>query len=142
MNGDLFLAPASSYFAHCISSDFALGRGIAVEFERRYNLRRELNQLFICGDCGMVGRCVLLGPVFNLITKQFYWGKPTYDTLRNSLISMRRLCSMNNITEVSMPRIGCGLDRLEWDRARNIIQDVFYSTDIEITVYVMGRELS
>ena len=35
--GDLFLVPHGYYFAHCISGDFTLGAGIAVEFDRLLN---------------------------------------------------------------------------------------------------------
>ena len=30
------------YYAHCISADFALGAGITVEFDRRFNMRQKL----------------------------------------------------------------------------------------------------
>jgi hypothetical protein len=33
-----------------------------------------------------------------------------------------------------MPIIGCGLDRLQWDKVSEIIKDVFKDTDIEILV--------
>jgi hypothetical protein len=33
-----------------------------------------------------------------------------------------------------MPLIGCGLDRLRWDKVRNIVENVFADTDIDILV--------
>ena len=33
---DLFSVPDDYYLAHCISADFAMGKGIAVEFNRRF----------------------------------------------------------------------------------------------------------
>ena len=35
---DLFTVDSKYYLAHCISDDFALGKGIAVEFRSRYNM--------------------------------------------------------------------------------------------------------
>ena len=35
--GDLFNVDKKYYLAHCISADFALGKGIAVEFNKRYD---------------------------------------------------------------------------------------------------------
>lgn len=32
---DLFSVPNDYYLAHCISADFALGKGIAVEFNKQ-----------------------------------------------------------------------------------------------------------
>lgn len=33
-----------------------------------------------------------------------------------------------------MPRIGCELDKLNWDKVKEIIQEVFVDTDVEILV--------
>lgn len=34
-------------------------------------------------------------------------------------------------------RIGCGLDRLQWENVSAIIEEVFEVTDIKITVYTL-----
>ena len=33
-----------------------------------------------------------------------------------------------------MPIIGCGLDKLQWDKVSKIIKEIFEDTDIEILV--------
>jgi hypothetical protein len=33
-----------------------------------------------------------------------------------------------------MPEIGCGLDKLQWGKVKEIINNEFYNTPIEITV--------
>lgn len=43
-NMDLFSVPNDYYLAHCISADFALGAGIAVEFNKRFDMRRKLKE--------------------------------------------------------------------------------------------------
>ena len=45
--GDLFQVDKKYYLCHCISSDFALGKGIAVEFNKRYNMRAKLNAMYM-----------------------------------------------------------------------------------------------
>lgn len=57
-----------------------------------------------------------------------------YDTLYETLVDMRNQCEKMNIEKLAMPLIGCGLDRLQWDKVRDIIEDVFENTDIEILV--------
>lgn len=42
--GDLFSAPNKYTFIHCISSDYKMGAGIAVQFEKRFKLRKELSK--------------------------------------------------------------------------------------------------
>jgi ribosomal protein L12E/L44/L45/RPP1/RPP2 len=34
-----------------------------------------------------------------------------------------------------MPRIGCGLDNLEWDRVSSMLKKTFEGTNMKITVY-------
>ena len=34
-----------------------------------------------------------------------------------------------------MPKIGCGLDRLDWELVKQIIEKIFKETDIEIKIF-------
>ena len=47
---------------------------------------------------------------------------------------MRDQCENLNITKLAMPKIGSGLDRLDWEKVKEIIQDVFDDSDIEILI--------
>ena len=73
--------------------------------------------------------------IYYLITKVKYYHKPTYQSLQASLTSMKDHCVSNGVSCVSMPRIGCGLDRLDWSKVAEIITSVFAGTDIKISVY-------
>lgn len=41
----------------------------------------------------------------------------------------------NDVAELAMPQIGCGIDNLKWDQVETRIRNVFGDTDIEITIY-------
>jgi hypothetical protein len=58
-------------------------------------------------------------------------------SLESSLRRMRDLCIENDIHQLAMPRIGCGLDKLNWDQVSGLIQRVFKEDDIEITIYTI-----
>lgn len=136
---NLFSVGNSYYLAHCISADFGMGKGIVVEFNRRFSMKQLLqtkypNYLSWWDNAENKGDCLPEGQVFNLITKRNYWLKPTYQTLTNALIKMKALCVNNDIYKIAMPIIGCGLDKLEWDKVSQIIKDIFADTDIEILV--------
>uniref|UniRef100_A0A8D0E611 O-acyl-ADP-ribose deacylase 1 n=1 Tax=Salvator merianae TaxID=96440 RepID=A0A8D0E611_SALMN len=75
--------------------------------------------------------------VYYLITKHKYSHKPTYDNLQKSLEAMKLHCLKNSVTCISMPKIGCGLDRLEWSKVSTMIEEIFEDTDINITVYIL-----
>lgn len=134
-------------FAHCISADFALGAGIAKEFDRRYDCRKYLFGIFEKSwiprwDKTQVryrGGCIPVFAdnnvvIFNLVTKRNYWDKPTLATLEEALCWMKEQCEVYHINKVAMPRIGCGLDRLNWSDVKPLIEKVFKDTDIEIVV--------
>lgn len=136
---DLFSVPEDYYLAHCISADFCMGKGIVVEFNKRFNMRTILQSKY--PDFinqwiynGWTYHCILEGRVFNLITKERYFHKPTYETLYGALLTMKQLIGQNNITKIAMPVIGCGLDRLNWDVVKYYIRQVFDDTDVEILV--------
>lgn len=123
------------YYAHCISRDYALGAGIAVEFNRKYNMKKILIELSKEKPETLKEKCIEVNNVFNLITKDRYWQIPSYKSLEESLIEMREKISKNkNIKKLVMPKIGCGLDRLSWDKVEPMIKDVFKDLDIEIVV--------
>lgn len=81
-----------------------------------------------------IGDCILEGHVLNLITKGRYFQKPTYQSMRLALEVMKRICGEEGIYMIAMPIIGCGLDKLSWDKVAKIIKDLFMDTDVEILV--------
>ena len=123
------------YYAHCISRDYALGAGIAVEFDKRYDMRNRLLKLAEEKPETLNEKCIEVENVFNLITKAKCWQKPSYESLEEALLEMREKISENrNIKKLVMPKIGCGLDRLSWDKVEPMIQEIFKGLDIEIIV--------
>lgn len=59
---DLFSVPEDYYLAHCISADFGMGKGIVVEFNKRFDMKSKLQRKYpdylnqythhrIGGDC-------------------------------------------------------------------------------------------
>ena len=132
---DLFEIGDDYYLAHCISADFALGAGIAKTFNSKYNMRFKLsnnyqNYVYRGGDA------LLVGNVFNLVTKAKCFQKPTYESLTEALEMMKDKMLSLEITKLAMPTIGCGLDRLQWLLVKDIIENVFADTEVNIIVCV------
>lgn len=132
-NRDLFTVPQGYYLAHCISADFALGAGIAKKFDEVYNMRfklfREYDMYAYEG-----GDALLIDNVYNLVTKKKCYHKPTYESVREALETMKDLMDFNSTTKLAMPKIASGLDRLNWDEVYDIICEVFEDTDVEILI--------
>lgn len=70
-----------------------------------------------------------------MITKPKYYHKPTYDCFERALNSLKQSCLKFKVNELAMPRIGCGLDQLNWDLVKRLIDDIFHDTNIKITIY-------
>ena len=47
---------------------------------------------------------------------------------------MKEICLKENITKIAMPKIGCGLDQLNWNDVKRLLFETFENTDIEIFV--------
>ncbi|XP_067841208.1 ADP-ribose glycohydrolase OARD1-like isoform X3 [Heptranchias perlo] len=134
LKGDLFSCPEKDALAHCISEDCDMKAGIAVLFKKKYGCEEELqNQKKKTGDVAVLQKDQRY--IYYLITKMVASDKPTYDNLQSSLKAMKNHCLDNGVSHISMPKIGCGLDNLEWDKVAAIIQDIFRNTNIIITVY-------
>lgn len=137
---DLFSVPKDYALCHCISSDFALGAGIAKEFAKR-GVKAELMKTYVSNDWTGVGYSAITFSTdfvleFNLITKRKYWQKPTLMTVRQALESAKVTIDFLALKKIAMPKIGCGLDKLKWEDVSEIIKDVFKDTDVEILVCI------
>ena len=73
----------------------------------------------------------------HLVTKQKYFNKPTYSTLRASLERMRTQAENKSIPRNSMPCIGTGLDQLDWDKVKPLIEEMFRNSPVQVVVYIL-----
>lgn len=137
---DLFEELGKGYVVHCISGDYSLGAGIASriddEMDMRFNLFK--NYPIPVGESyANVGKALLVDNVFNLVTKPLFKHKVRYETLWATLSDLQYQCEQLGIKKISMPKIGCGMDKLDWAEVRALIEEVFEDTDIEIEVCIL-----
>lgn len=144
--GDLFLLDKHEYvFTHCISTDLAWGKGIVVPMMRFFHCgnawRKNNNRTkYKVGDIGI--HHIMGDPEKNIrqevclhmFTKNKYNTLPTYQGVTKALESVRNYMTEHNLHKLAMPKIGCGLDKLEWKKVYDIICETFKETDIKIEV--------
>uniref|UniRef100_A0A1A9VE62 Macro domain-containing protein n=1 Tax=Glossina austeni TaxID=7395 RepID=A0A1A9VE62_GLOAU len=134
IEGDLFNAPKTYSLAHCVAADLGMGAGIAAKFKQIYGQVGALRAQKI----GTGGVAVLKDDqrfIYYLVTKDESWQKPTYDNLRLSLKAMQQHMLSNSVQKLAIPRIGCGIDGLEWNKVCAEINEVFYNDNVDIVVY-------
>ena len=133
IEGDLFDVVGETSLCHCVSADLNMGAGIATQFKKRYGVAHLAKQGIKTGG-------VAIGEsdhhfVYNLVTKDKYYDLPTLTDLQSSLTAMRDHALEHRVRGISMPRVGCGLDKLHWNDVQRVIEDLFEGTGIEIHVY-------
>lgn len=134
---DLFDVPSKYYLVHCINGSYNLGAGIAKTFRDRLFMQYKLRSMYPIEEgeeSKYIGEALLVGNVFNLVAKAHHYDKPTYESLCSALLDMRHQCKALGVTHLAMPKIGCGLDRLDWDKVSAMIKEVFDDLDIDILV--------
>ena len=115
LNGnDETIFQAKTAIAHCISAKAKMSKEFAERFCRKVNGLQE----FFRKSKPTVGSIIPYWDpesnnfIYNPVTKSKFFEKPKLDNLRISLENMRGHALLNNITKISMPKIGCGLDNL------------------------------
>lgn len=134
---DLFSLGPDWALAHCVSRDLAMGKGIAVEFKKRFRGVDELKrQQKGIGETCVLEVSTVAGKryIFYMITKERYFHKPTYDSLQASLNCVRDSAVQSGVEKLAMPRIGCGLDGLKWERVLPMIVECFQGSGIQVRI--------
>lgn len=137
---DLFKVDESFSLVHCISFDCVMGAGIAVTFVKMFPKLKPSLILYL-NACGLNYSPMVIGyrvnqqrAIYNLITKHNYFDKPTYTSFQTALDDLKKTIVMNNTKKIAMPKIGCGKDKLKWEKVEQMIKDTFGDLDIEILV--------
>lgn len=130
--GDVFAMPTS--LAHAVGSDFKMGAGVAVGFKEYFG---RVSELFQQGKG--VGEVAYIkhnsSYIFHLITKQKSTDKyACLNAVFSCLVQLKALCLSLQVDEVSMPRIGCGLDKLQWCHVLPRVLAVFHDSRIRVNV--------
>ncbi|MBE5905944.1 MAG: hypothetical protein E7277_03995 [Lachnospiraceae bacterium] len=140
---DLFHLPKDYYLAQCISSDFAFMSNTSKAFERNYGTRSELKKRAIAGTitAGTYPSIIQTdrepgdGQIFNLVTKEHYYGTTSYEALQQCLSLMKERVINQRIEKLAMPQIGCDQDQLEWLKVSTLILKTFADVkNLEILV--------
>ena len=127
--------------AHCISADAKMSKRFAETFCRRVDGLREYCQRAKTtrGSALRYWDRESNNFIYNLVTKSKFFEKPTLDNLRISLENIRGHALLNNITKISMPKIACGLDKLQWTHVFKLLQDTFTYSGIQIQIITKGE---
>lgn len=136
--GDVLAEPTPRALAHGCNCAGAMGKGIALEFHKRwprmYQEYRDLckaggfglGDVFVWEDAGIV--------VFNLGTQRTWRSKAELWAIEKGVETVLQLAVRRSIGEVALPRIGAGLGRLEWSTVRRLLVRLGEETSVNLRV--------
>ena len=124
---------------HCISADARMSKGFADFLSHRIPGLRStcrkaklfMGQVFPFWDS--TGKRY----IYNLVTKERYCDKPNLSTLSKTLEAMKTHASTNGVSTIAIPKLGCGLDQMNWQEVVKLLRDIFAYADVQIVVYTL-----
>lgn len=140
--GDIFSIAGVWSYAHGCNCAGAMGKGIALEFKKRYpEMYKQYVALchsgqFSLGD--VFDYCINNSHVYNLATQRNWWTHADIESIHKSLIKMLELARSEKVKSIAMPAIGSGLGGLEWASVKQILNTVA-SEYPEIALYVVEK---
>lgn len=137
VTGDLFLSRAQT-LAHGVNCAGRMGRGVAVEFRRRFpGMYEEYRRRCRSGALRPGGVYLESGTtpwVLNLAT-QADLGGAEIGSVESCLHWVAREHATQGITSLAMPRIAAGLGGLTWESVRPLIDEVLGPLDLPVLVF-------
>ena len=73
----------------------------------------------------------------NIVTEERFFDKPDLSTLLTTLEAMKSHAAIHGVSTIAIPKIGCGLDQMNWQQVVKLLRYVFASSDIHVVVYTL-----
>ncbi|KAG5885092.1 hypothetical protein JTB14_003966 [Gonioctena quinquepunctata] len=105
---DLFEVPADYALAHCVAEDLRMSRVLQLKKGQRN--------------------------IFYLVTKRHSQDKPSYEDVWKSLTKLRDTMVDQNLADLAIPKLSCGIDGLDWRVIRSMLEAIFRSSGVRILV--------
>jgi len=142
--GDIFRIPGVTSYAHGCNCAGAMGKGIALQFKRKFHkMFNQYHALCVSGNFkpgDIFPYKYSSGSfVYNLATQKHYAIRgqlAKLEHIRKSVDKMLMHASAHRVTDIAMPRIGAGLGGLDWSDVQDVLEDVA-SDYPEVTLHIV-----
>jgi len=138
VSGDVFADETTTAYAHGCNCAGAMGKGIAVQFKKRWpKMYQEYRRLclsneFVPGDVFVweeSGKTV-----FNMGTQRTWRAKASIPAIEKAVSTMVKMAEERGLEYVVLPQIGAGLGGLKWVTIRSVLESIAASTDVRLIV--------
>lgn len=145
-NGNIFDSQAEA-LVNPVNLDGIMGKGLALEFKRKYPKMFE-SYRFRCksghlevGDMDVwINRSGYPRYIINFPTKVHYYDKSHYVNIDLGLINLASVVVPTyDIKSIAIPALGCGLGELNWHTVKKMIIDAFnnmaFDNNVDVELY-------
>ena len=73
--------------------------------------------------------------IYHLVTKEKYSDEPELQTLATTLQNMQAHATVHGVSTITVAKIGCGLDQMNWQDVVKLLRNIFAYSKIQIVVY-------
>ena len=124
---------------HCISEDAKMSKGFAELLSQQVPGLRDK-----CRGTKLLSRQTFLfwdqtsnRYIYNLVTKTKCSEKPNLPTLSLTVEEIKSHARLCGISTIAFPKIGCGLDQMNWQEVVKLLRVIFAYSNIRIVVYTL-----
>ena len=75
--------------------------------------------------------------IYNLVSKERFYDKPNLLTLSKTLEATKFHASTDGVSTIAIPKLGCGLDQMNWQEVVKLLRDISVYADVRIVVYTL-----
>ena len=126
----------------------AMGKGLALEFKKRFPLNFSYYKKQCQVGAVKIGQMLVYKTmlvkrsprlIINFPTKNDWRDPSDMVYITEGLKELLKVCIAEKVTNIAIPKIGCGLGGLDWEDVYPEIRNVFQAHP-EIQVYLWGRK--
>lgn len=139
ITGDLFSYPDLEALGHGCNCAGAMGKGIALEFKRRYPTMYSKYRSLCKAENFNLGDVFFWEKddekVFNLGTQQTWKTGAKLKAIETAVTRMLEIATEAGISKIGIPRIGAGLGGLKWEDVRAVLERIGNKSEITLVIF-------
>ncbi len=146
IKGNLFTSNAK-VIVNAVNTVGVMGKGIAADFKKYYPEMFKQYKLMCNSGTFQVGNLFLYKTpnkwILNFPTKKHWKGKSTLEYIETGLKQLVLDSSKLQITDIAMPKLGCGNGGLDWEsEVKPLIEKYLEKSPINVSIYDFDKDIT
>ncbi len=146
IKGNLFTSNAK-VIVNTVNTVGVMGKGIAADFKKYYPDMFEEYKVLCDNGTFDIGNLFLYKTpnkwVLNFPTKKHWRGKSTLEYIEKGLEQLVRDSTKLQITDIAMPKLGCGNGGLKWEsQVKPLVEKYLKKAPINVSIYDFDKDIT